>query len=81
MMSLIKSWFKQDEFIRYFVNTLWLLSDKFVRMFAGLISTIIVARYLGPENYGLLAYSISIVTLFVMLNHLGLINVVFVHFL
>lgn len=72
MMSLIKSWFKQDEFLRYFFNTLWLLSDKFVRMFAGLISTIIVARYLGPENYGLLAYSISIVTLFVMLNHLGL---------
>lgn len=48
------------------------MSDKLIRLFAGFIVGILVARYLGPENFGMVAYATSIATLFAMFNHLGL---------
>ncbi len=41
-------------------------------MGAGLVVGILVARYLGPEQYGKLAYCISMVMLFSAFTHLGL---------
>ena len=44
-------------------NFLWLISDKCLRLVAGLIVSMLVARYLGPGRFGLLAYATSVVAL------------------
>ena len=56
---------------RYFSNTSWLLSERLIRMTATLFVGIYVARYLGPERYGLLSYSLSFVMLFSSLASFG----------
>jgi len=45
-------------------NLFWAALGKIVNLFSGLLVGIIVARYLGPEQYGLMNYVISYVFLF-----------------
>lgn len=45
-------------------NAGWLLFDKFVRLMFGLLVGVWVARYLGPETYGQLAYVITLISFF-----------------
>ena len=53
-------------------NLFWSVLGKIVNLLGGLIVGIIVARYLGPEKYGLMNYVISIVFLFQTFALLGL---------
>ena len=59
-------------FQRYAVNTIWLFSERFLRIISGLFVGIWVARYLGPEQFGALSYIISFVSLFAAFSSLGL---------
>lgn len=43
-----------------------------LRMVVGLFVSVAVARYLGPEGFGLFNYVLSIVALVSTFNHLGL---------
>jgi len=72
----MKSLLKHQGFIKYFKNTSWLFIDKILRLFIGLFVGVWVARYLGPDNYGLLSYVASYVGLFIPLSTLGLDEVV-----
>lgn len=63
---------KHQGFRRYFANTSWLLSDKIMRLFTGLLVGVWVARYLGPENFGILNFAMSFVALFGAFGKLGL---------
>ena len=63
-------------FIKYFNNTSWLLAEKIFRMILGLFVGIWVAKYLGPEQFGLLSYIIAFVGLFAPLSKLGLDGIV-----
>jgi len=58
--------------MRYFKNTSWLLGERILRMGVGLFVGIWIARYLGPEQFGFLAYAISLVSLFAIVGHAGL---------
>lgn len=62
--------------MRYFKNTSWLLGEKILRMIVGLFVGIWVARYLGPEQFGLLSYAQSFVGLFSAIATLGLDGIV-----
>jgi PST family polysaccharide transporter len=53
-------------------NTGWLISDKIIRMAVGLFVAAWVARYLGPDQYGLLNFSLALVALVGVLANLGL---------
>jgi PST family polysaccharide transporter len=53
-------------------NTTWLISDKIIRMAIGLFVAAWVARYLGPDQYGLLNFSLALVVLVGVLANLGL---------
>ena len=53
-------------------NVFWAMLGKVINMTATLFVGILVARYLGPENYGLMNYVISYVTLFSILATFGL---------
>jgi len=55
-----------------FSNTLWLFSDRLIRMGVGLVVGVWIARYLGPEGYGLLSFAGSYVMLFSALALFGM---------
>ena len=61
---------------KYFANTSWLLGERALRIAVSLFVGIYVARYLGPERFGLLSYALSFVGIFVALATLGLDEVV-----
>lgn len=52
-------------------NFIWLVGDKCLRLVAGVFVSLIVARYLGPGKFGLLAYATSLVSLLLPLAELG----------
>lgn len=52
-------------------NVFWAVTGKIITLFSTLIVGIFVARYLGPEQYGLMNYVISIVALFGVLSVFG----------
>ena len=64
--------FASPGFRKYFANTSWLLGERVLRMVVSLFVGIYVARYLGPERFGLLSYSLSFVWLFSSLSSFGL---------
>ena len=63
-------------FKKYFLNTGWLLFNNVFEMIIALFVGIYVARYLGPNNYGLFSYAGSFVGLFAGITTLGLDNIV-----
>ncbi|HDM8221358.1 TPA: flippase [Vibrio campbellii] len=65
-----------DGMVRYGKNTLWLMSEKLLRMTLGLLVGVWVARYLGPEEFGTLSYAMSYVALFSAFASLGLDGIV-----
>lgn len=65
-----------SEFRNYFANTGWLFFERIVRMIIALFVGVYVARYLGPSNYGLLSYAVSLVGLFSAIATLGLDKIV-----
>ena len=72
MISKLKSLKDHQGFMKYFKNTSWLFAEKILRMVVGLFVGIWVARYLGPEQFGLLSYAMSFVGLFTAFATLGL---------
>jgi PST family polysaccharide transporter len=57
-------------------NTGWLFADKILRMCVGLFVGAWIARYLGPEQFGLWNFAIAFVALFGTLANLGLDGIV-----
>ncbi|TLD42264.1 MAG: Membrane protein [Candidatus Jettenia ecosi] len=57
-------------------NTGWLFIDKILRMGVGLFVGVWIARYLGPEQFGLYSYVIAFVSLFGAFATLGLDGIV-----
>lgn len=53
-------------------NTLWLGIDRLFRLGVALVVSSWVARYLGPENFGLFSYALALVTLLGIFASLGL---------
>lgn len=76
MISKIKALKNHQGFMKYFKNTSWLFAEKILRMTVGLLVGIWVARYLGPEQFGLLSYAQSFVGLFSIIATLGLNSIV-----
>jgi len=61
---------------KLFKNISWLFFDKIIRILGGLIIGIWVARYLGPEQFGILNYGMAFVAMFSFLPNLGLAQIV-----
>lgn len=56
-------------------NAGWLFLDKILRMGLGLLVGVWVARYLGPEQFGLFNYATAIIAIFSAVATLGLNNI------
>ena len=76
MLAKLKNLKGNQGFMRYFENTSWLFVEKVFRMTVGLFVGIWVARYLGPEQFGIFSYSLSFVGLFTAIATLGLDGIV-----
>ncbi|CUS92988.1 flippase [Candidatus Kryptobacter tengchongensis] len=76
IFSIFNHLSSHEGFKRYFANTSWLFAEKVLRMVVGLFVGVWVARYLGPEKYGLLSYAQSFVGLFTAIATLGLDGIV-----
>ncbi len=68
--------FGSASFKKYFANTGWMFGEKIVRLVFAAVVGILIARYLGPEQFGLLNYAISFVGLFSTIAVLGLDGIV-----
>ena len=60
---------------KIFRNISWAVLGKIINILSGLFVGILVARYLGPKDYGLMNYVISYVTLFTVLANFGMDNI------
>lgn len=56
-------------------NLLWAVTGKIITLLGSLLVGIFVARYLGPEQYGLMSYVTSYVALFQVFASFGLDNI------
>ncbi len=53
-------------------NVVWAVTGKVVTLLGGLLVGILVARYLGPDQYGLMSYVMSYVAIFQVLAFFGM---------
>ena len=63
-------------FMRYFKNSAWMISEQMLRMIAGVFVGVWVARYLGPEQFGIFSYVAAFTALFASIAKLGLDSIV-----
>lgn len=61
---------------QYLHNTSWIMGERILSMGLGFATTVIVARYLGPERFGTLAYALSLASLLGAAGHMGLAGLV-----
>lgn len=73
---LIGAW-NTDGLQKHFFNTSWLAIGRVVTLGVSFLTIAIVARYLGPENFGKLSYAQSFVALFSVLASLGIDQVIY----
>ena len=61
---------------KIFFNTNWQIMDKFGRLAINMITSIWIARYLGPEQFGQYNFAIAFVTIIGAVVPLGLANII-----
>jgi O-antigen/teichoic acid export membrane protein len=61
---------------KYISNFNWLFLEKVIRIFGALFIGFWIARYLGPERFGMLNYSIAFVAFFSFFSALGLKSII-----
>jgi len=63
-------------FKKYLSNIGWLLFSKFFNLGVAFFVGVYVARYLGPENYGIISFSLSIIAFLAIFTGLGLKSII-----
>ncbi len=66
----------QTDLSKIIKNLGWLIFDKFLRMGVGLLVGVWVARYLGPQQFGVFNYAIAFIGFFSAISGLGLNGIV-----
>lgn len=78
-MNLLKTILKKSQIgeskKKLVINVYWAMLGKIVNIICGLFVGILVARYLGPDKWGLMNYVISFVGLFTVLANFGMDNI------
>ena len=52
-------------------NSVWIIAEHIYQMIVNFVLTILVSRYLGPANYGVLNYGATLVNIFLVFTKLG----------
>jgi O-antigen/teichoic acid export membrane protein len=72
-----KDTWAHEGFQKYFRNTGWMFFGKIIYLISSFFSILIIARALGPENYGQLSYAMSFVALFGFIISFGTGNILY----
>lgn len=75
-LSLVIDYLRNPANKIFISNLAWLLIDKLVRLVVGVIVGAWVARYLGPQEFGLLSYALIFCSFFATVSTLGLDGIV-----
>ena len=70
--SAVISLFNSEGFKKYFQNTSWLMIERVIRMGVALLMAAYVARFLGPDRFGLLNYAMAVVAMLDTFLSLGI---------
>ena len=63
--------------IKFYLNNItWDIGEKILRLVISFFTTILLARYLGPDKFGVFSYSLSLIGLFQVFGHLGLSGII-----
>jgi O-antigen/teichoic acid export membrane protein len=73
----IKTIWAHQGFQKYFRNTGWMFFGNITYLISSFFSVLIIARVLGPENYGQLSYAMSFVALFGFIVGFGTGNILY----
>ena len=76
MLTIIRALKNHTGFIRYLRNTSWMMGEQFLRIISGLFVGVWVARYLGPEQFGLFSYVLAFTAIFGSIAKLGLDSII-----
>lgn len=71
-IDYIKEKWNHAGFQKYFRNMGWSFGGKMFSLLMSLFVGALVARYLGPQRYGVLNYALSFVTIFAFLSNFGI---------
>ncbi len=77
LSSTFKNKFSKEGFVIYARNVEWFGISKIFTLIFSLITTMVVARSLGPEIFGKLNYALSIVGIFSVFANLGIDNILY----
>lgn len=76
-LDLTKRKIKENsQLARVLENTGWLFLDRIVRMGVGVVTTVWLARYLGPVQFGIINYASALVVVMTTVSALGLNSIV-----
>lgn len=64
--------FKNQEVMRHVKNSAWMLAEYALKVISAIFVSIYLARYLGPEQFGVLSYALALVTIFMAISRLGM---------
>ena len=79
MYKILGKNFNKEGFVKYSNNTIWLFTERIVRLSIGLFVSVWVTRYLGPNDFGLLSFSQSFAGIFAAFASLGLDSILVKH--
>jgi len=63
---------QSQEIVRYVRNSAWMLVEYVLKIVSAIFVGIYVARYLGPEKFGVLSYALAIASIFMAIGRLGM---------
>jgi polysaccharide transporter, PST family len=72
----MKFFYRLKKFKKNILNSGWLIVDRVVRMMAGLVIGVWIARYLGPAQFGNLNFALAFFAPFAVLSNFGLDQIV-----
>lgn len=73
MNRMLPSLLKTDDKVKKYIhNSAWMLLEQFLKMFSGIFVGIYMARYLGPEKFGVLSYIMALSAFFITIARMGM---------
>ena len=72
MITKLNVLIHNKSFMKYFKNSSWMMFEYALRFISAIFVSIYIARYLGPEQFGVLSYAIAIVAIFMTVSRLGM---------
>ncbi|MCF1303379.1 oligosaccharide flippase family protein [Raoultella ornithinolytica] len=54
------------------INIIWLMSDSIIRLGMGLIVSVWLARFLGPNEFGMFNYAYAMIAIYAAVASLGM---------